>query len=54
LEIIELLDKLGTGLYIFTEIQKHREIAIEALFEADPNSPAKELLTEKIEELGKI
>lgn len=53
-EIIGLLDKLGTGIYIFAEIQKHQKLAIEALLEADPISPAKELLTAKLEELGKL
>jgi hypothetical protein len=53
-EIIGLLDQLGTGIYIYTEIQKHQKIAIQALLQADPISPAKELLTAKLEELGKI
>jgi geranylgeranyl pyrophosphate synthase len=53
-EVTGLLDKCGAGIYIHAEIQKHQERAIGALFEANPFSPAKEILTAKLEELGKI
>lgn len=54
LEITRLLDKCGTGVYILAEIEKHRSKAIEALLKADPISPAKEILTARLEGLGKI
>jgi len=51
-EIISLFDKCGTGIYILSEIEKHRKRAIDALLKADPISPAKEMLSVKLEELG--
>jgi len=53
-EIIRLIDKSGSVIYILAEIEKHRSKAIESLLRADPISPAKELLTARLEELGKI
>ena len=53
-KITELLDKCGAGIYILAEIQKYQKRAIESLLEANPISPARELLTAKLEELGKI
>jgi geranylgeranyl pyrophosphate synthase len=53
-DVTGLLDKCGAGIYILAEIQKHQERAIGALFEANPISPAKEMLTAKLEELGTI
>jgi hypothetical protein len=53
-ELIRLLDELGTGIFIHAEIQKHREKALEALYKANPTNPAKDLLTTKLGELGKI
>ena len=51
-EIISLIDKWGTGIYIRAEIEKHRSRAIEALISAEPISPAKEMITAKLEGLG--
>ena len=51
-EIISLIDKWGAGIYIRAEIEKHRSRAIEALISAEPISPAKEMLTAKLEGLG--
>ena len=45
---------VGTGIYIHAEIQKHREKALEALNNANPAPPAKDLLITKLAELGKI
>ena len=53
-ELIRFLDELGTGIYIHAEIQKHREKALEALNNANPAPPAKDLLITKLAELGKI
>jgi len=53
-ELIRLLDELGTGIFIHAEMQKHREKALEALDKANPTNPAKDLLTTKLGELGKI
>jgi geranylgeranyl pyrophosphate synthase len=53
-EIVSLIDKSGAVIYILAEIEKHRSKAIESLIRADPISPAKEMLTARLEGLGKI
>ena len=53
-EIVSLIDKSGSGIYILAEIEKHRSKAIESLLRADPISSAKEMLTARLEGLGKI
>ena len=53
-EMISLINESGAGIYIFAEIAKHRSKAIEALIKADPMSPAKEMLTSRLEKLGTL
>ena len=53
-EIVRLMDKSGSGIYIFAEIERHRSKAMESLRRADPISPAKEMLTARLEGLGEI
>jgi geranylgeranyl pyrophosphate synthase len=53
-EIVNLMDKSGSGIYILAEIERRRNKALESLHKADPNSPAREKLTARLDKLGKF
>ena len=50
---VELIDRSGCELYILTELERHKNLAIDFLIQSKPYSPAKEFLIGFIQQLGK-
>jgi geranylgeranyl diphosphate synthase type I len=49
---IMLIEKLGANLYILTEIERHKRLALSYLSQADPQTPAADKLQEYIHQLA--
>jgi geranylgeranyl pyrophosphate synthase len=50
--IIDILNQCGAGLYMLSESERHRNLALRSLEAACPSSPAGEKLSEYLRELG--
>jgi len=50
-KLIEILDDCGAGLYMVAELEKHYDLGLACLSEADPLSPAAEQIESMIRSL---
>jgi geranylgeranyl pyrophosphate synthase len=48
----QMIEECGAGLYLSTEIRRHKEKAASALKQADPISPAADALVSYLSDLG--
>ena len=52
-KVVDLLDQCGAGLYLDIEIERQRELGIQALHSINPQPPAGEILLSLLTDLGK-